>query len=362
MNKKVFVYILNKIKNIKNIVHIFITSFLITIVFICLTILKFCNDFYDAANNNLDGRTLVVKNDTSIDLLKSNEHIIFADYDKYRFGYNFYYNDNNYIYVKAILDDNYLNIIDGKKISHKGEMVCSKNLYPYEYSMNMDLKKSIDSKTMINSVISNGNFEFKMVGTYENIEMEEANVCYISMLDFDKFNMDAYDQIMVIYDNKENKNDVHKFLDENNISYIDVVTLDETYDYLKTVPLYIIIVVLLIILFISYNFTKKNLLNSDKTIGILQAYGERTINIKKYFVLYHLLMLFISIIITISLSIITYYLIKPYLIECFFYNLYIKIPIINIISFILFLNIYIIFIVIYLINNKSKHDIYEFID
>ena len=82
MNHNVLKYVLSKIIGMKNIMHILINSFLITIVFVCLTIIKFSNDFYYAFNNNMEGRTLLVSNETDNDLLKKNKHIIFSNSDK----------------------------------------------------------------------------------------------------------------------------------------------------------------------------------------------------------------------------------------------------------------------------------------
>lgn len=359
MNSIVLKYVLSKIKGIKNITHIIINSFLLTIVFVCLTIIKFSNDFYYAFNNNMEGRTLLVSIEADNDLLYKNEHIIFSGSDKYRFGYNFFYNNNNYIYIKALVDENYLHIIDGKKIMKSGEMLCSKKLYPYEYSMDMDFSKSIDSKKLLNTKISDESFSFTVVGTYSNKEMEEANICYVSIEDFDKFDIESYGKKMVVYDKKENYDKITKFLNDNEIEYINPNTIDESYTYLKTIPIYIIIIILNIILVITYNFMKKSINNSSKTVGILKAYGESEDNVKRYYIIYQLVIMLISIITSVIIFIGLYYYIQPYLTESIFYNLYVHVPIMYFIIFISIMIIYTYIVISHIINKTNKKDIYD---
>lgn len=362
MNHNVLKYVLSKIRGMKNITHILINSFLITIVFVCLTIIKFSNDFYYAFNNNMEGRTLLVSNETDNNILKKNKHIIFSNSDKYRFGYNFFYNNDNYIYIKALIDENYLDIIDGRKIMKSGEMLCSKKLYPFEYSMNMDFSKAIDSKTLLNTKISDENYNFKIVGTFSNKEMEEANICYVSIEDFGKFDIESYDKKMIVYDKRENYDKITKFLKDNEIEYINPNIVDETYTYLKTIPVYIIIIILNIILVISYNFMKKSINNSNNIIGVLKAYGEDNTNIKKYYIIYYLVMMLVSVIISAIVFAGLYYYIQPYLAECIFYNLYVNVPFLSFIIFILLMFIYTYVIIKHLINKTNKKDIYDLLN
>lgn len=356
MNKLVLKYLLNNIKKTKNIVFIFINVILIFIILICFTIIKFTNDYDYATKNNIEGRTILVSSNTDLNLL-NNEHIIFVSYDKYRFGYSFFYNSDNYIYIKALTDKNYLKIIDGNNLSNSGDMVCSKKLYPYEYSSNMDFSKTIDSKKLIEKNISDGNYNFKVVGTFANIEMEEANICYVSVDDFDKFPIEPYNQIMIIVDDINNYNDVLNYLKNNNVSYIVPVSVDETIIYLKEIPLFIMSIIILIILLISFNFIKKNINNDSMYIGLLKIYGDTNNNIIKYFICNYLIINTISFIISFILYTLLYILIQPYLTELFYYNLYLNIPFMYIFLFIICYTIYVILSIVYLIRKILKKDI-----
>ena len=190
-------------------------------------------------------------------------------------------------------------------------------------------------------------------------EMEEANICYVSIEDFDKFDIESYGKKMVVYDKKENYDKITKFLNDNEIEYINPNTIDESYTYLKTIPIYIIIIILNIILVITYNFMKKSINNSSKTVGILKAYGESEDNVKRYYIIYQLVIMLISIITSIIMFIGLYYYIQPYLTESIFYNLYVHVPIMYFIIFISIMIIYTYIVISHIINKTNKKDIYD---
>ena len=350
-------YFIRKFITTKNIIHIIINSFLILIVLLCLTIIKLSNDFYKATTNGIEGRTLVLPESTDLNLIKNNKSIIFASEGKYRFGYNFDFNEINYIYIKPLLDENHIKMIDGHVLKEKGDMICPKKLYPYEYSLNMDFSKTIDSKSLFDTHLSNGKYNFNVVGTYTNIQMEEANVCYISVNDFSLFDIDSYNQKMIVYDKKENYNSITDFLDNNNISYINPITFDESYVYLKTIPIYILSIVIIIILNIAYSFAKKNINNNNKIIGLLRAFGEQKKFILLYFLIAHIILISISILVSIIVFFAIYSIIQPYLTEFMYYNLYINLPISYTLIFILIFYLFIVLIIKHLLNKKFKIEI-----
>ena len=362
MNNNVLKYILNKIKNRNNITFIIINTILITIVFVCLIIVRFTLDYNSALSKNLLGRTLVVYTD-NLDLLRSNEHVIFAGVDKYRFSYGFNFN-NNYISLMPLTDNNYINIVDGHGLINPGDVVCPKRLYPYEYPLDeSNFKEFVNTKDWLNKSISNGTYTFNIVGTYNNILMDEANICYISISDFDKLDITSYNNnSMIIIDNHKNINSVKSFLTSNNIGYTEEFNAGDEYLYLVTIPPFIISIIVIIILAISFNFSKKSINNNNKTIGILRAYGESNNNITKYYICYHSLLLLISIIISLIISIIIYELVKPYLYEFYYYNLFIRIPILGIIIFTLLYILYISLITKHFINKKNNMDIYDLLN
>ncbi len=362
MKNNLIKYMANKFFTFKGLIYFSINAFLILIVIICLTIIKLSNDFYDSTNNSVEGRTLLVSNNADITLLKSNEHIIFVDDGKYRFGYNFFFGNNKYIYIKPLIDKNYVNIIDGDNLHKKGEIICSKNLYPYEYSTNMDFKKAIDSKEMINTTISNGKYKFNVVGTFANIQMEEANTCYVSIDDFSNFDLESNNQVMITYDKRTNYNDVVEFLESNNISHMSPITYDASYMYLKTVPLYIMLIIIIIILNLTYSFSKKSVNNNNKNIGLLRVFGEKDKNIVSYYVLGHLILISLSIAISFILYEIIYVIIQPYLSEFMYYSLYVKTPIMYFGIFILTFYIYTFIVIKYLVDKKTKKEIYDLIE
>lgn len=357
MKNSLLKYLIRKFITTKNIVHIIINSFLILIVLLCLTIIKLSNDFYTATTNGVEGRTLVLSEDVDLNLLKENKNIKFANKGKYRFGYNFDFNEKNYIYIKPLLDENHINMIDGHILKEKGDMICPKKLYPYEYSSKMDFSQTIDSKSLFGKPLSDGKYKFNVVGTYSNIQMEEANICYVSVDDFALFDIDSYNQTMIIYDKLENFKSVTDFLDNINISYINPITFNESYTYIKTIPLYILSIIIIIILNITYSFARKNINNNNKFIGLLQAFGEQNKFILLYFLIAHLILISISILVAIISFFIIYSIMQPYLAEFMYYNLYINLPISYTIIFILVFYLFISLIIRHLLNKKFKIEI-----
>lgn len=363
MKSNLLNYILTKSLTFKNLLYCLINSFLIMIVLVCLTILTLSFEAYNDIINSVTARTLLVPSDTDIELLKSNEHIIFADIDKYRFGYNFDYGNGSYIYIKPLVTDNYLKITEGTKLANKGDMICPKEFYPYEYEFDYTkFKKQVNGRKFLGQTISDGENLYKIVGTYKNIKTEEANNCYISKEDFDSLDVDSYDYIMIIYDNSKNLKNVETFLTNNNISYMEQYTFDTSFSLYFTIPLYIILIILIILLNISYNFLRKYIRNNNRNIGLLRVYGEKKENILNYYVNTSLVLLTISILLSLIWYTITFIITKPYLAEFNYYSIYIKYPLISASIFFFLYYIFTILLVKHFLKERMKVEVYTLLE
>ena len=126
MNNILGRFFIRKTLTIRNIISLIIISLMLVIIFVCLTIIKLSNDITKYADKSSDGRILLVSDTTDLNLIKSNEHVIFADSDKYRFGYSFYYGKGNYIYIKPIIDESVIHLTSGNNVINSNDMICSK--------------------------------------------------------------------------------------------------------------------------------------------------------------------------------------------------------------------------------------------
>ncbi|HQC83982.1 MAG TPA: hypothetical protein PLB45_03825, partial [Bacilli bacterium] len=353
---------IRKTLTIRNIISLIIISLMLVIIFVCLTIIKLSNDITKYADKSSDGRILLVSDTTDLNLIKSNEHVIFADSDKYRFGYSFYYGKGNYIYIKPIIDESVIHLTSGNNVINSNDMICSKKLYPYEYSSYVDLSKFIDSNKLIGNTLSDGTYSFNVVGSYDNIGMEEANYCYISKEGFDQLPVEGYKYFMILIDSRDNYDSVTHFLDENNIRYIDNLYPDETLYYLIKIPLLVICIVLVIILILSFSICHKNINANSRSIGLLKAYGCHEKDIIKYFEISQFFLLLISFILAYTIYFIIYIIAQPYLAKFIYMNIYIKIPFISMFAFGFAFLIFYYFIIKLNLIEKLKNEIISLIE
>ena len=145
--------------------------------------------------------------------------------------------------IKPLIDEKSITILDGNKIKENGQIICSKNFYPY-YLIKYGEKDIIDSKNLLNKTINIENKDYTIVGTFKNIPFETADTCYIGKEDFINLGIENGNDKIILIDDISNEENVTKYLVENNVKYLKVFETDETFIYLFFyIPLFLMSII-----------------------------------------------------------------------------------------------------------------------
>lgn len=354
----------------KNIFLIFVFSITIIILFSCVTAINFIYDYVKKVNESVLGRSLIVwyGNENANEISKL-EHVDIVYNDKYRFELEKPVKefDNKkipgLINMKALVNKNDIVIVDGRNIENSGEAVCSKKFYPHsvyksEYSLDTNINKTlfIDGKKILNKKfhfesanadLNNKNFEFKIVGTYENIMFDPANTCYVSISDYDNLsskylsyskdtdengneiiNYQNFEDLVIRVDKSSNIDKVFKELEGNGFSGDVIMTWDtKLLSLIKTIPIFISLITIVISFNILYSFINKKNKYYNHEYGILKASGYTDKNITSLNIIENCIITSISILISLILYFICYSVVTNiYLTELIYNNYYLPIP------------------------------------
>lgn len=367
----------NKLFKKDNFLLMLVLSFILLIVFICITILNFVVQYNQDINNYREARTLIVYSPSidDIKLIEDMDHVeVFANkkydfvsLDTDAFGKS---SDNTDFKIRPLLNKKYARIIRGKQLTNRGDMVCPVKFYPYDSTDNgYNISNIINGESLIGKSLSlksnldNKTYDFNIVGIFQNNIMEEMNYCYVSVEDFDLFASDLesngcyedmngeetcdYQKIndyFLVVDEEKNVEKVKKELENKNIATDYVVTI--SFDEIKTIFAYsffILTFILMLSVFIIYYYVKKKIINSMEYFGMLKSIGYDDVKIIKLerdeLVIVSIISFIISMLMYIPLYI---YVSHKFLSDLFFMNYMIEIPIV---LFIIMTLIYLMFIV-----------------
>lgn len=362
-------YIKKRLTEKRNIILIIILTILLIVIFSCLTLTNLVINVRNDTYHTLKYRTFILYGATDeIDKIKEIEHIKLITSNKFYLG--LYHSvkefDNELskgeLVIKPLLVEDGIKIVKGEKIKNSGESICPNNLYPHDIYTNDSSKKVIYKELYLkgkdilgkeftlyssNTDYLNQAFNFKITGTYQNNQLEEPNICYIPVNDFDKLKENYsttsisvdiygnktitpnyYKDLMIIIDSYENINEVINTLTDMGYGYDQAITFDEVYQKLMIyVPLFIAIIIMIISINIIYSFLRKKTNYNRNTYGILKSIGYNNKTIYKLELLENIIIFFISFIIAFIIYIIGCQIVtNTILIEMLYQNYMLKIP------------------------------------
>lgn len=308
----------NRLFEKRNIILIIVLSIIFLILFTCLSVIQFSVENKLEIFNSEVGRTYFIFPDKEqIDAIKNISYVELVVSDKYysssggeikEFDNG---NQKGEIIIKSLIKEDDVKIKHGKNISNNYEMICSDTFYPHYYddriysSLFVPGKKIINKEVNIvskNEDLNRKNINLKIVGSYKNKFMEEANTCYVNMDTYDEIASkysswsEAYDEMgnlvervyneytsyILRVDNKKNIKKVLTSLDDMGVEYQSIFELDEGFlSILYFIPSFIGIIIILLTLSILYGFISKKINNRMHNIGILKSigYDEKTIKL-----------------------------------------------------------------------------------
>jgi len=332
--------LLKKIINIRNFNYIMIISFISTAIIFALTFIYFSIDCSISINKSTINREYIVYDITDDNILKNNDHIIFYGSDVYNLEPFFEIERTNGskagVTIKPLIDEKSITISDGNKIKENGQIICSKNFYPY-YLTKYGEKDIINSKNLLNKTINIENKDYTIVGTFKNIPFETADTCYIGKEDFINLGIENGNDKIILIDDISNEENVTKYLVENNVKYLKVFETDETFIYLFFyIPLFIMLIMIVIMIDIIYYFIKKKIIKNLKFYGLLKSCGYSSKMILKHNLIENnILLLFI-----IPISLLLYGLgiiivKKQFMYDYIYNNLYLNFPLVYYLLFLI---------------------------
>lgn len=387
----------------RNIMLMLILIVLLFIIYGCITVSFFIQDFKKSAfeNNGLYRELLVSNEEDNYESLKSLEHIEY--YINTKFSQTLYNEVPDFdsditkgeVAIKTLIDPKDINIVDGTNINNITDMVCPKNFYPYSESMEDEntkiyYSKYLDGSSYIGKNITvNPHFveeyekekepiNFKIVGVYETKKNTGTiQTCYVSKDAFDKIygniqgivtyekngelirKPDYFTGVIVRVDKYKNLGVVAQELTKQGFIVSNKITLDtELLDMILSIPFFILIIIIIIALNIIYNFLKKKAKYRSNYLGILKFSGYTNKDILKINLFENSMLLYISIIISFTFYLIAFNIINKYYIYEFIYNnYYLSIPAIYLIIIFVILNILVVLINIKITNSSLKNSI-----
>ena len=314
-------YFKRKILQKRNIVMMIILMFLLLISFFGLTITwTIFNYKNNLINKNYEYRTLTInqkEDNINDDILKvgSIENVAFVGSTKYLNG--------SIVKVKDFDTDDLRGsiqifpLISGRNIKssydentlEEGKIICPKKFYPHSLALSSDADNFdmgivyskvlngsdyIGKKVDIKSESGEQNYQFEIVGTYnQNESLNSINTCLVNIKDYDKlaspysgigYGVDnegneivdyyEYEGLMVLVDKLDNISKVKSKLIELGYNVENYFVLDNQSIFIYIyIPLLICLIVLIVCINIIYNFIVKKTKEKLKVYGIQSAVG-----------------------------------------------------------------------------------------
>lgn len=314
-------YFKRKILQKRNIVMIIILMFLLIISFFGLTITwTIFNYKNNLINKNYEYRTLTInqkEDNINDDILKvgSIENVAFVGSTKYLNGSIVKVKDFDVDDLKGSIQ--IFPLIPGRNIKsnfdentlEEGKIICPKKFYPHSLALSSDddnfdmgivyskvLNGSdyIGKKVDIKSESGEQNYQFEIVGTYnQNESLNSINTCLVNIKDYDKLaspysgmyeDVDIYgneikeyfeyEGLMVLVDKLDNISKVKSKLIELGYNVENYFVLDNQSIFIYIyIPLLICLIVLIVCINIIYNFIVKKTKEKLRVYGIQSAVG-----------------------------------------------------------------------------------------
>ena len=314
-------YFKRKILQKRNIVMMIILMFLLLISFFGLTITwTIFNYKNNLINKNYEYRTLTInqKEDNindDISKVSSIENVAFVGSTKYLNG--------SIVKVKDFDTDDLRGsiqifpLISGRNIKssydentlEEGKIICPKKFYPHSLALSSDADNFdmgivyskvlngsdyIGKKVDIKSESGEQNYQFEIVGTYnQNESLNSINTCLVNIKDYDKlaspysgigYGVDnegdeivdyyEYEGLMVLVDKLDNLSKVKSKLIELGYNVENYFVLDNQSIFIYIyIPLLICLIVLIVCINIIYNFIVKKTKEKLKVYGIQSVVG-----------------------------------------------------------------------------------------
>ena len=314
-------YLKRKIFQKRNIVMMIILMFLLLISFFGLTITwTIFNYKNNLINKNYEYRTLTINQNEDninddISKVSSIENVAFVGSTKYLNG--------SIVKVKDFdIDDlrgsiQIFPLISGRNIKssydenslEEGKIICPRKFYPHSLALSSDADNFdmgivyskvlngsdyIGKKVDIKSESGEQNYQFEIVGTYnQNESLNSINTCFVNIKDYDKlaspysgigYGVDnegneivdyyEYEGLMVLVDKLDNISKVKSKLIELGYNAENYFVLDNQSVFIYIyIPLLICLIVLIVCINIIYNFIVKKTKEKLRVYGIQSAVG-----------------------------------------------------------------------------------------
>lgn len=314
-------YLKRKILQKRNIVMMIILMFLLLISFFGLTITwTIFNYKNNLINKNYEYRTLTInqkEDNINDDILKvgSIENVAFVGSTKYLNGSIVKVKDFDVDDLKGSIQ--IFPLISGRNIKssydentlEEGKIICPKKFYPHSLALSSDAdnfdmgivysdvlngEDYIGKKVEIKSESGEQNYQFEIVGTYnQNESLNSINTCLVNIKDYDKlaspysgigYGVDnegneiedyyEYEGLMVLVDKLDNLSKVKSKLIELGYNVENYFVLDNQSIFIYIyIPLLICLIVLIVCINIIYNFIVKKTKEKLRVYGIQSAVG-----------------------------------------------------------------------------------------
>lgn len=314
-------YFKRKILQKRNIVMMVILMFLLLISFFGLTITwTIFNYKNNLINKNYEYRTLTINQkeeniNDDISKVGSIENVAFVGSTKYLNGSIVKVKDFDVADLKGSIQ--IFPLISGRNIKssydentlEEGKIICPKKFYPHSLALSSDAdnfdmgivysdvlngEDYIGKKVEIKSESGEQNYQFEIVGTYnQNESLNSINTCLVNIKDYDKlaspysgigYGVDnegneiedyyEYEGLMVLVDKLDNISKVKSKLIELGYNVENYFVLDNQSIFIYIyIPLLICLIVLIVCINIIYNFIVKKTKEKLRVYGIQSAVG-----------------------------------------------------------------------------------------
>lgn len=357
--KEHFYLIRSKIFRKNNVIFMLVMIVLLLILFISLGIMQLFLSFkINSERKDIGVRSLNVfeeYNSQNIEKLKNIEHVRFVGSDRLyhsvfthakEFDKSF---ATAYIKILPVIDENQLKVVSGKKQINNGEALCPMKFYPYDDMAHDYIVDSevIKGKNLINRTFTSETVkdyllnpddvyykEFKIVGVYDqSYNMASLDRCYITIDDFLEIaplyssygewtdidgnihrEAQEFNSIYVVVDDYKNVSSVMNELRRLEFVFESASGYDEEDSALYViVPLFISIAIMIIVINIIHNFNNKKMKQRMTYYGLLKAIGYDNQTIEKNQLLESIICYMISFVISFSIVLIGFILVKKYL-------------------------------------------------
>ena len=398
-------YFKRKILQKRNIVMMIILMFLLLISFFGLTITwTIFNYKNNLINKNYEYRTLTINQNEDninddISKVSSIENVAFVGSTKYLNGSIVKVKDFDVDDLRGSIQ--IFPLIPGRNIKssydentlEEGKIICPKKFYPHSLALSSDADNFdmgivyskvlngsdyIGKKVDIKSESGEQNYQFEIVGTYnQNESLNSINTCLVNIKDYDKlaspysgigYGVDnegneiedyyEYEGLMVLVDKLDNLSKVKSKLIELGYNVENYFVLDNQSIFIYIyIPLLICLIVLIVCINIIYNFIVKKTKEKLKVYGIQSAVGFDNklilnLDIWENIIVYGISFIFSFVIYYIVLHILT----RTLLYEFVYNSISIDVPVMLISVFFGVLLLFIVFVNKRLVTNILKRN------